>query len=277
MCKTAGGPRDASLVDTAVYTRNRAFRLVLSSKWGKKARLLPTSRFFGRSLVAAAGMAASGLSEGAIQAREALAAASSTIFLESLITRVKSDALLVDGAADSAAAERTEQASSAAPRNVVSGGQRDSSPCPGTVAFICAAAAARGGGEAQCRSWSAFPEHGVLALTMCRNRWCDRIGRAHRSNNVSFWVDFRILGYYQRCFDPDCAGWRGDTLPLPPALASEAEALELLTESRRGAQEQPPPASGSLCASDDFWWTSLPDELWDRDDMVKARSSLHRT
>ena len=39
-------PRDVSFVDLGVYTRNRAFRLYLSSKHGKKHRLLPTRRFF---------------------------------------------------------------------------------------------------------------------------------------------------------------------------------------------------------------------------------------
>ena len=39
-------PRDTSFVDLGVYTRNRAFRLYLSSKHGKKHRLLPTGRFW---------------------------------------------------------------------------------------------------------------------------------------------------------------------------------------------------------------------------------------
>ena len=32
----------SSLVDSSVYSRNRAFRLHLSSKWGRDVRLLPT-------------------------------------------------------------------------------------------------------------------------------------------------------------------------------------------------------------------------------------------
>lgn len=38
-------------VDTAVYTRNRCFRLLLSSKAGKSSILLPTERFKCKNLV----------------------------------------------------------------------------------------------------------------------------------------------------------------------------------------------------------------------------------
>jgi hypothetical protein len=38
-------------VDTAVYTRNRCFRLHLSSKAGKSSILLPTERFKCKNLV----------------------------------------------------------------------------------------------------------------------------------------------------------------------------------------------------------------------------------
>jgi hypothetical protein len=39
------------LVDTAVYTRNRCFRLALSSKAGKKSVLFPTGRFKCKDMV----------------------------------------------------------------------------------------------------------------------------------------------------------------------------------------------------------------------------------
>lgn len=38
-------------VDTAVYTRNRCFRLALSSKAGKKSVLLPTGRFKAKDMM----------------------------------------------------------------------------------------------------------------------------------------------------------------------------------------------------------------------------------
>jgi hypothetical protein len=46
------GEQPSSLfIDEAVYTRNRAFRLPYSCKFGKRARLLPTSRYKCKNLV----------------------------------------------------------------------------------------------------------------------------------------------------------------------------------------------------------------------------------
>lgn len=42
---------DQLFLDNAVYTRNRCFRLALSSKAGKNAFLLPTGRFRCKNLV----------------------------------------------------------------------------------------------------------------------------------------------------------------------------------------------------------------------------------
>jgi len=42
---------DQLFVDTAVYSRNRCFRLVFSSKAGKSSVLLPTKRFKCKDLV----------------------------------------------------------------------------------------------------------------------------------------------------------------------------------------------------------------------------------
>lgn len=75
-----------------------------------------------------------------------------------------------------------------------SSSSREPAPFPRTAAFVCAAAAARGGArEAAVRSWAAFPEHRVLVLNTHSNRFCERVGREHKSNNVLFVVDFRIM------------------------------------------------------------------------------------
>jgi hypothetical protein len=47
----AGEQPSSLFIDEAVYTRNRAFRLPYSCKFGKTARLLPTSRYKCKNLV----------------------------------------------------------------------------------------------------------------------------------------------------------------------------------------------------------------------------------
>lgn len=39
---------------------------------------------------------------------------------------------------------------------------------------------------------------------MARNRWCGNVRRAHRSNNVMFIVDLVQQTIYQKCHDPQC-------------------------------------------------------------------------
>eukprot|EP01138_Halocafeteria_seosinensis_P010609 gb/GECG01010834.1/.p1 GENE.gb/GECG01010834.1/~~gb/GECG01010834.1/.p1 ORF type:complete len:767 (+),score=72.34 gb/GECG01010834.1/:1-2301(+) len=47
------------------------------------------------------------------------------------------------------------------------------------------------------------------------NRWCERIGRFHKSNHVAYVVDMLRGTTYQTCFDPDCAGFRSRTFTIP--------------------------------------------------------------
>lgn len=49
--ESSSGPVDRLFMDTAVYSRNRCFRLVFSSKSGKKSFLVPTKRFKCQELV----------------------------------------------------------------------------------------------------------------------------------------------------------------------------------------------------------------------------------
>lgn len=44
----------------------------------------------------------------------------------------------------------------------------------------------------------------MITYHMARNRWCGNIRRAHRSNNVMYIVDLEQRVYYQKCHDPVC-------------------------------------------------------------------------
>lgn len=57
------------------------------------------------------------------------------------------------------------------------------------------------------------------------NRYCDKIGRAHRSNHVQIVCYFNDGYYVRKCFDPDCRRLPTVYHPLPldclPAVDSE--------------------------------------------------------
>jgi hypothetical protein len=48
---------------------------------------------------------------------------------------------------------------------------------------------------------------------MCRNRYCELIGRSHKSNNIFWTVIFESWTCIQGCHDPDCHG-RGAPVPI---------------------------------------------------------------
>ncbi|KAJ6752628.1 DNA-DIRECTED PRIMASE / polymerase PROTEIN [Salix koriyanagi] len=88
------------------------------------------------------------------------------------------------------------------------------SPFPALDKFI-ESIASIGNISGKIRSWYWFSEHGLMVYSMSRNRYCERIGREHKSNHVMYVVDLRRADYYQKCHDPDCQGYRSPLRPIP--------------------------------------------------------------
>ncbi|XP_058085970.1 uncharacterized protein LOC131233321 isoform X2 [Magnolia sinica] len=196
-------------LDTAVYSRNRCFRLALSSKAGKSSVLLPTGRFKCKNM------------------------SQQQMFMESLICRMDADCkkLLICKmdldckktlCFDSEVNSNCEQSSKASQEIAH---QACTSNLPGTyltgkspfpaLDFFVESIASIGNVSGRIRSWYWFSEHGLMVYSMSRNRYCERIGREHKSNHVMYVVDFKRAGYYQKCYDPDCRGYRSPLRPIP--------------------------------------------------------------
>ncbi|KAK2077432.1 hypothetical protein QBZ16_004277 [Prototheca wickerhamii] len=182
------------LVDQAVYSRNRAFRLPLSSKFGKEAVLLSSGRFGGQGL------------------RER------QVFDRSLVCRAGGprrvewgDCGLPGGCAPRFAAGPPARTGSSCSLRY--------DPCPmaGLAPFVVAVCQ-QGGAcpNASIRSWTFLPEGALMLFNIAGCRYCARIGREHRSNGVFIVVDLRGGAWTQRCYDPDCRAFRGPFTALPP-------------------------------------------------------------
>ncbi|MCO5548206.1 hypothetical protein L7F22_001663 [Adiantum nelumboides] len=190
--------RSQLFLDQAVYSRNRSFRLPFSSKAGKTARLIPSGRFGLKSM----------------SERE--------VFEDSLICRVGEEckkfltfstemgghgsSLVAGTVADVNVSGRLEKHA----EFCISG----KSPFPEVDNFI-ETIACIDGIPGTIRSWYWFSEYGVLVYNMNGNRFCENIGRQHKSNHVMYIVDFRTAGYYQKCHDPDCRGFKSPLRPIP--------------------------------------------------------------
>lgn len=227
-------------VDTGVYTRNRAFRLYLSSKAGKQAILQPTGQ---RMLPAnQAEPLSNRLSRMSFQSHEApshdgmlcltarlhkSAATPRQTFLASLICNVPPGARLLrccpDAESQSAAAPGTGRRQPAHAATHPAHPSCGPSPYPALEEYLTLMCR-EGGVQGRVRSWVAFPDIGVLLYNMRDNRWCANVGRPHKSNGVFYVVDLHQALWYQKCYDPECRSFRSESLPLPSDVAAELQA-----------------------------------------------------
>nr|CAD1818892.1 unnamed protein product [Ananas comosus var. bracteatus] len=204
---------DHLFLDNAVYSRNRCFRLVFSSKAGKSSFLLPTERFKCKNMN------------------------EKQVFMDSLICRVDDDCdkLLICKldldckktlCFDSEVKEERSYVSFDAHRSDLCSHTYFSgkSPFPALDAFVeCIGSVGNVSGKIRCWYW--FSEYGLMVYSMSSGRYCERIGREHKSNHIMYIVDFQRAGYYQKCYDPDCRGYRSPLRPLPYDVIPDSMAI----------------------------------------------------
>ncbi|NWW21938.1 PRIPO protein, partial [Falcunculus frontatus] len=70
------------------------------------------------------------------------------------------------------------------------------------------------------RQWSYFSLKELLIYDIYGYRWCENIGRAHKSNNIMILVDLKNEVWYQKCHDPVCReqNFKSQSFPLPPGI-----------------------------------------------------------
>ena len=175
-------------VDLSVYTRNRCFRLAGSSKYGLTAALHPVN---GKGI-------------------------SKDLFMRSLVCAIEPHVGL---------------RGSVMPleRNISTGGMytnrnesstgngyernRTASPFPRLDEYIMQMVGPRKG-DIYGVTIVATSETVIYAIKG-GYKYCANIGRHHKSNNVLLVAETKEGRMYQRCFDPDCKGFRSDAWDIP--------------------------------------------------------------
>ncbi|RXG55400.1 hypothetical protein Avbf_08231 [Armadillidium vulgare] len=65
-------------------------------------------------------------------------------------------------------------------------------------------------------NWRYFDDGELLVFDIDkRHRYCNNIGREHKSNSVMYVVNLRLGVFYQKCHDPDCKDFRSNERKLP--------------------------------------------------------------
>jgi len=194
------GTAKTTFIDVGVYTKNRCFRLLGSSKFGKSRALT----FSERSLWDAATTLES--------------------FTSSLVTNVSPSGihlLMEPGAGEVCGFSMTNR-----PHNdegAVTGSSRAHSPHPDADNFVWSIIRANGC-KGYIRSWMFFPATSTMLYSISgQYRFCGRIGRHHKSNGVYFVADLKAREMYQKCFDPDCRNFRSNAISMPNARVDDAK------------------------------------------------------
>ncbi|KAM6555758.1 hypothetical protein CsatB_002777 [Cannabis sativa] len=253
-------------VDTAVYSRNRCFRLALSSKAGKSSVLLPTGRCRAKNM------------------------SDEEMFMDSLICNMDADCekLLVckmDLLCTKILQFNTEVNHSyeqrySCPQELALNGcginssatyLMGKSPLPALDTFI-ESIASTGNVPGKIRSWYLFSDYGLMVYSMSRNRYCERIGREHKSNHVIYVVDLRRADYYQKCHDPDCRGYRSPLRPVPLDIIPDTLDQKGSEVYELGQQNDKSMAHNSISTPDSWWLEAM--RLADNVEKRQALSDL---
>ncbi|XP_067578036.1 DNA-directed primase/polymerase protein isoform X6 [Pseudorca crassidens] len=102
--------------------------------------------------------------------------------------------------------------------------------------------------------WNYFFPEELLVYDICKYRWCENIGRAHKSSNIMILVDLKNEVWYQKCHDPICKAenFKSDCFPLPAEvrllfLLKEEE--EFTTDETRDSETKNPHEPSSSASS----------------------------
>jgi len=209
-------------VDTSVYSRNRCFRLFLSSKAGKG---VPLTR------VPCPGERGHEMGE-------------QEVFEASLACHVSADARLLKcgaGRPVAGARGRVVMSSSASTPSRRAAATAPPEGLSGVEAFVRRIAdtrACKPPGTTGVRAWTLFPDIAAVTFYLTGTRFCHRVDREHRSNGVYYTVDLASGAADQRCFDPDCRGYL-HYIPVPLDVLSEADRDEYAAYARHWAAALP--------------------------------------
>lgn len=230
--------KTSCFIDLGVYTRNRLFRVFRSSKFGKKATLEvsaineypielppkqpPTQHVSLEDYVLA--------NNWEPHAR---------VLAKTLVVPLQgseSARILKVGAEDTGQTRRSASSGKANKNFQPSIPMRfAATPLPSLDTYVDEILANRGGTPGSIRAWSVEygPRDAPISITyqLSRNRYCELVGRAHKSNNVFWTVDVTSWTCIQGCHDPECFG-RGSPVPMP------SERVKLMQEEYIAWQEE---------------------------------------
>ena len=234
--------KESCFIDLGVYTRNRLFRCLGSSKFGKTTSLvIADSNQFPIQLPNPKSPPPASVTtlEDYIAAndwRQHARVLAETLVIPLASSRKHMKILAVPEEPNrSTLLIRESHPQRIGPPRMCS--TSTSTPFPSLDKYVMEVLATRGGVQGIIRAWSMEytplrqdPNHPQatcnsgsnnnkipisITYQLSRNRYCEWIGRQHKSNHVYWIIDVSTWKCIQGCFDPECHG-RGQPIPITP-------------------------------------------------------------
>lgn len=248
--------------DEGVYTKNRNFRLLHSTKLGKNTPLV----------VAPENQYIPALKNGVSKDEQ--------LFLDSLVTTVEESSKVLTYGENNGKVQRL-QSNDKILGNVSGMDRFGSSPYQEIDGYI-----QRVVQPGYIRCWFYFSQSELLVYEVAQNKYCHNIGREHRSNGVMYVVNLKSGTYYQKCHDPDCRDFRSDVWQLPESVVfwkkfndddmmglvqsvedfNDSEDELLLRAVNKAEFEEMDISDDELCS------LASKLEMWDNIDMMSSKS-----
>ncbi|XP_020287542.1 DNA-directed primase/polymerase protein-like [Pseudomyrmex gracilis] len=185
-------------VDTGVYTKNRHFRIYLATKWGKQSYLTVSSD-------------CSHTPVNKCKDKEL------GIFLDSLISYFpnKQNLVLLEFFNRS---DVTAKLFSKIPTQFIKRDDDKTSPYPDIDKYIRDLV-----NPGKIRVVRYSDKEKTLRYEICGNRYCENIGRNHKSNNIYLIVNLNKKELYQKCHDADCSSFVSTPKRLPDEIVFQLD------------------------------------------------------
>ena len=205
-------------IDLSVYSRNRNFRLYLSTKLGKTAQLSVSAIDVSSAVL---------LEECSEKCQDDV---EWRIFCNSLITNVDQTASVISlENIDTTTTSPTRRPKST--ETVIK--SSSSSPYPEIDKFVSELVF-----PGRVRQWRYDGQTDSLLYDIAGNRYCSNIGRQHRSNNIFFTCHLSPGVLQQGCYDQSCAGYRGPQITLPENCLAWAQLQDWPQDGEDGEEEE---------------------------------------
>jgi hypothetical protein len=149
-------------------------------------------------------------------------------------------------------------------------------PLPTLDQYVVDVLATKGGISGAIRAWSMEYGRGDAPISityqLVRNRYCQQIGRSHKSNNIYWIVEFATWTCVQGCHDPECFGRSS------PMVIAKEHLAPIQNEYRHWQEEEFEKALLALNLEDDNKAGSQRNtEAWNGNESKSAETTENQT